>query len=165
MSSTGTFTPDGSVSLTKSTVDVVVKDKPAAGESATYTPEGTVVPNVTLSTTTVNSISDVGTLPSCTLPKLTTSVLNENLTLSWADGAFSAGTLPTKGSDTTVATGVSTATATFTGTGARLVAEKCPDVSSASFTGTAGNVSVSGTPSGTVSQPEFTGRATTVTVS
>ena len=149
MSATGTFTPEGSVSVTKSSVDIVVNNRAGTGQANTYTPEGTVVPDITLSTTTMNSITDVGTLPSCTLPKLTTSVVQENLTLSWADGTFSAGSLPTKGSDTTVATGISEATATFTGTGARLVAESVPNVTGATFTGTEGNVSVSGTPSGT----------------
>ena len=94
--------------------------------SSSYTPQGTVAaPTLTVTTTntTVNSITDVGTLPTCTLPELTTSVVNENLTLSWTDGTFTAGTLPTKGSDTTVATGIDTATATaptFTGTQATI---------------------------------------------
>lgn len=94
--------------------------------SSSYTPQGTVAaPTLTVTTTntTVNSITDVGTLPTCTLPELTTSVVNENLTLSWAAGSFSAGTLPTKGSNTTVATGIDTATATaptFIGTQATI---------------------------------------------
>ena len=74
--------------------------------SGSYTPGGSVTPSVTLNTTTVNSITDVGTLPS-----FTATVNNEKLTLSW-----STGTLPTKGNNTTVATGVQSATASFTGT-------------------------------------------------
>ena len=77
--------------------------------SGSYTPAGTVgAPTITVtgdSTGTVNSITDVGTLPSLT-------VANEVLT-------FSPGTLPTKGSDTTVVTATGTITAsapTFTGT-------------------------------------------------
>ena len=90
--------------------------------SGSYTPSGQInagAPTVTLSTTTVNSIESVGALPSCTLPSFGASVVNETLTLSWNAGAFNAGSLPTKGANTTVATGVqSTAagTTTFTGT-------------------------------------------------
>lgn len=54
--------------------------------------------DVTATTTTVNSITAVGTLPS-----LTTTVTNKVLTIGW-----STGTLPTKGVDTTVLTGIST---------------------------------------------------------
>lgn len=84
-------------------------------DSATgaYTPQGTCSgTSVTLATTTVNSITDVGALPS-----LTMSVSNEILTI-----AFSQGSLPTKGGDTTVATGtVSSVTQpTFTGTAATI---------------------------------------------
>lgn len=114
MTATGTFTPDGSVSAPTITVDT-------AG-----------------ATTTVNSITDVGTLPT-----LTTTVVNETLTIS-----FSQGTLPSKGSDTTVKTGDATYTA-----------------SAPTFTGTQGSVSVAGTPEGTVSQPTFSGTAATITVS
>lgn len=77
-----------------------------------YTPAGTVSKpdvDVTPSDTTVNSITDVGTLPTFT-------VANEVLTLA-------AGTLPTKGSDTTVLTAVTAAlheTPAFTGTAATI---------------------------------------------
>lgn len=77
--------------------------------SGSYTPEGTCSgTSVTLATTTVNSITAVGTLP-----ELTMSVSNETLNI-----AFTQGTLPTKGGDTTVATGtVSSVTQpTFSGT-------------------------------------------------
>lgn len=72
-----------------------------------------------------------------TLPSFTATVSGKKLTLG-----FSAGSLPTKGTAVTVAT----------------------SVKSAGFTGTAGNVSVKGTPAGTVSKPTFTGTAATVTV-
>lgn len=81
--------------------------------SGSYTPEGTCSgTSVTLATTTVNSITTVGTLP-----ELTMSVSNETLTI-----AFSQGTLPTKSGDTTVATGtVSSVTQpTFSGTPATI---------------------------------------------
>lgn len=84
--------------------------------TVSHTPAGTVsTPTITVTpnTTTVNSITAVGTLPS-----LSTSVTNRCLTLTW-----NAGTLPTKGANTTVATGIKSATATqptFTGTAATL---------------------------------------------
>ena len=104
LSSSGSFTPDGSVSFTNQNVTTTVS-KALSGET-TYTPEGTVTPTVTLTNTTVNSITDVGTLPTCTMPILETTVANENLSISWTDGTFAAGTLPTKGADVSVATGV-----------------------------------------------------------
>ena len=151
--STGKFTPEGSVAFTNSNQTATVSK--ASSGTATYTPEGTVAaPTISVatagSTTTVNSITDVGTLP-----RLTTTVADENLTLGW-----SAGTLPTKGANTTVKTGDAAYSASapkFTGTGARLVTGNISVPSSASFTGTEGDVSVSGTPAGTVSQPTFDG--------
>ena len=192
--STGKFTPSGSVStptFTGTAGSISASGTPSGTVSistgsgtANYTPAGTVsTPTITVtpSTTTVNSITAVGTLPSCTLPSLSTSVSNETLTLSWTEGSFSAGSLPTKGDDTTVATGISSATSTqptFSGTGAELTAtfsgtsstftgSFTPEgsVSQPTFTGTEGNVSVTGTPEGSVSQPSFTGTAGTVTVS
>ena len=209
---TGNFTPQGSVSLgtaasastgaisyisaigTKSFSGTAATIKPkvtAAGTvaistgsgTANYTPAGTVTaPTISVSsagsTTTVNSITDVGTLPS-----LTTTVANENLTIG-----FSQGTLPTKGSNTTVKTGDASYTATaptFTGTGAELTAtftgtevegsasytpagsvtvNSTTSYLTGSFSGTQGSVSVSGTPSGTVSQPTFSGTEATITV-
>lgn len=132
-SSSGTYKPEGSVTISTSQTG-----------TANYTPAGSVsAPTITVTpnTTTVNSITDVGTLPTWT-----GTVANENLTIGW-----SAGTLPTKGDNTTVATGIQSATASqpsFTGTGAVLTA---------AFDGTSKSVSVSGTPTGNVSQPTFTG--------
>lgn len=154
----GTFTPEGSVSVsTNATANKTATVAPAASGEATYTPAGSVAaPTISVAsagtTTTVNSITAVGTLP-----ELTTTVANETLTLGW-----SAGTLPTKGNNTTVKTGDASYSASapaFTGTGVRLVTGNIPVPSTytASFTGTAGSISVSGTPSGTVSQPTFTG--------
>lgn len=131
-SGTATYTPEGSVSLTNTSKNIsldraagtssnyTVKEAKtvtvgttsttptvtiAEGSSSDYQVTGTVgTPTITVtpSTTTVNSITAVGTLPT-----LTTTVANENLTIGW-----SAGTLPTKGSDTTVATGIQSATST-----------------------------------------------------
>lgn len=154
MTSTGDFTPAGTVALSNTNQTTTVSK---TSGTATYTPEGSVAaPTISVktagTTTTVNSITAVGTLPS-----LTTTVANENLTLGW-----DAGTLPTKGSNTTVKTGDAAYEATapaFTGTGARLVTGNISVPSSATFTGTEAEVSVSGTPSGTVSQPTFSGTA------
>lgn len=132
--SSGKFTPAGTISAANNT-------------SGNYTPAGTVgAPTISVATagatTTVNSITNVGTLPT-----LSTTVEDETLVFN-----FSQGTLPTKGADTTVKTGdasYSASAPSFTGTKVKL-----------SFTGTEGNVSVSGTPTGTVSQPTFTGDGT-----
>lgn len=157
MNSTGSFTPAGSVKLTNSNKTAAVSA--AESGAVTYTPDGTVAaPTISVktagTTTTVNSITAVGTLPNYT-------VSGEVLTLTQ-------GTLPTKGKNQTVKTGDAAYQATapaFTGTGVRLVTGNISVPTSASFSGTAGAVSVSGTPSGTVSQPTFTGTTGSVTVS
>ena len=194
-SGTTNYTPAGNVSkptFSGTAGNVSVSGTPSGNVTistgtgtANYTPAGNISkPNVTVtpSTTTVNSITDVGTLPS-----LGTTVENENLTLSW-----SAGTLPTKGSDTDVMTGATAALAsapTFTGTGAELKATfsggsmtstgtftPAGEVSQpifngtavdleAEFTGTSMNSTGKFTPSGDVSKPTFTGTQGTVTVS
>lgn len=164
--STGSFTPEGTVSqptFTGSSSSVTITSE--ASESGNYTPAGSVAaPTISVAsagaTTTVNSITDVGTLPT-----LSTTVVNENLTIS-----FSQGTLPTKGSDTTVKTGDASYSASapaFTGTKVSLTGTTTASgtVSQPTFTGTQGSVSVSGTPEGTVSQPTFSGTAATITVS
>ena len=152
LTSTGTFTPSGTINFSNTNRTTTVSKTTG---TATYTPEGSVsAPTISVatagSTTTVNSITAVGTLPS-----LTATVENENLTLIW-----DAGTLPTKGSNTTVKISDATYTASapsFTGTGARLVTNGISVPDSATFTGNSGSIEVSGTPSGSVSQPTFTG--------
>ena len=225
LTSTGSFTPAGTISYTVDTsssggqaivtsVTSTSDGSPLAGTnsttanvvktaftgtsgsvSVTGTASGSVsAPTISVSsagaTTTVNSITDVGTLPS-----FSATVANENLTLG-----FSQGTLPTKGSDTTVKTGDASYEAsapTFTGGSITSTGDFTPTgevkfrrYSSASaytdydgiklsavltggsnkylhttFTGTEGSVSVSGTPAGTVSQPTFTGDSLTSTSS
>lgn len=156
--STGSFTPEGTVNVsTNATTNKTATVSPASSGTATYTPGGNVsAPTISVatagSTTTVNSITAVGTLP-----EWTGTVSNEVLTIAW-----SAGTLPTKGSNTTVKTGdaaYSATAPTFTGTGVRLVTGNIavPNTYTATFTGSSGSISVTGTPSGTVSQPTFTG--------
>ena len=100
-------------------------------DSATgnYTPAGTVsAPTVTVSvnTASVKPFGSAGTLPSCTLPEMTATVSGETLTLGWTAGSFSAGTLPSAGTDVTVATGIKSATASapvFTGTSGSITVE------------------------------------------
>lgn len=163
MTSTGTYTPAGTIAFTNTNKTATVSK--ASSGTATYTPQGTIsAPTISVATagttTTVNSITDVGTLP--TMP--TYSVSSEVLTIT----AGSAGTLPTKGANTTVKTGDATYEAsapTFTGTGARLVTGNISVPSSATLTGTEATISVSGTPTGSVSQPTFTGTSKSVSVS
>ena len=77
--------------------------------SGSYTPAGTVsVSEAADTTTTVNSITAVGTLPSFSYDSAT-----EALT-------FSQGTLPTKGADTSVVTASGARTASFSGTAATI---------------------------------------------
>lgn len=132
----GSFTPAGTVSQPTFSGESMTS-------SGTFTPSGSVsAPEISVdtagATTNVNSITSVGSLPS-----FSCAVANENLTMSWDAGA-----LPTKGANTTVKTGDATYSA-----------------SAPTFTGTQGNVSVSGTPAGSVSQPTFNGTQDTVTVS
>lgn len=144
------FTPAGTVTISK------------GSGTANYTPSGSVsvdAPSVTLKTSSITPMGSVGSLPSCTLPVLTTTVANETLTLSWTSGAWDAGALPTVGTAVTVATGVSSVTAgsaSFTGTGVEL---------KASFTGTSGNATATYTPSGTVTQPTFEGTEANISAS
>ena len=113
--------------------------------------------DVALSSTTVNSITDVGALPSM-------EVDNETLT-------FYPGTLPTKGANTTVATAVKTQP-TFTGSttyikgniaanGITVTSSYTPaGTVTGSFSGTTATFTGTYTPSGTVSKPTFAGTKT-----
>ena len=176
-SATGSFTPAGTVSqptFTGETSQIDIDVTPsgtvsqptftgnAMNSTGTFTPEGTVSkPNVSVtpSTTSVNSITDVGTLP-----VLTTTVANETLTIG-----FSQGTLPTKGAAQTVMTGATAAldaAPTFTGTQGNVQVSGTPTgtVSQPTFTGTEATFQADVTPRGTISQPTFTGATGTVTV-
>lgn len=169
LTSTGNFTPSGSVGLTSSdststgaiSYISALGTKSFSGTAATIKPKVTAAGNVTIATAntgTANytpagsvaaptiSVSSAGSTTTVnsitdvgTLPSLTTTVSNENLTIS-----FSQGTLPTKGSDTTVKTGDASYTASapaFTGTGAVLTA---------TFSGTEVEGTASYTPAGSV---------------
>lgn len=135
----GSYTPAGSVTVgTKSVTPTITV---AEGTSSNgYQVTGTVsTPTITVTpaTGTVNSITDVGTLPS-----LTTTVENEVLTIGWSQG-----TLPTKGADQTVATGIQSATATqpaFTGGYIKATSTSVTVPSGTnSFSGTAATITVS----------------------
>lgn len=95
--------------------------------STNYTPTGVITtPEITvnMSKKSINNVTDAGTLPSCTLPTFSATVVNENLTIAWGAGSFNAGALPTLESDVSVATDVQSATATqpaFTGTQTTIV--------------------------------------------
>lgn len=132
-SASGSFTPQGTVSQPTFSGNETTS-------TGKFTPSGEVsTPTITVTPST-DSVEGMATAGS--LPELTMTVSNENLTIG-----FDAGSLPTKASAKTFMTGAS-ATA-----------------SKPAFTGTEGDVEVKGTPSGTVSQPTFTGTAGTVTVS
>lgn len=161
---TATYVPNGAVSAPTFT------GKPGA-INASYTPKGNVsAPGVTVTpnTTTVNSITGVGSLPN-----FSANVSNETLVFGW-----NAGSLPTSVNNVTVVTGIKSATATaptFTGAAGTATGSYTPNgtVSAPSFTGTgtmfkfAGNnatISAQYTPAGTVDKPSFTGTPTNVTV-
>ena len=170
LTSTGKFTPAGSIGFTN-TNKIATVSKAVSG-TATYTPEGSVAAP-TISVKTAGTTATVKNPTSVTVAKTVvaaapgTTAPSNNLTyysvtdetLSLYQIGYTTGASITT-ADVTVKTGDAAyeATApTFTGTGARLVTDNISVPSSATFTGTEGNLSVSGTPSGTVSQPTFTG--------
>ena len=132
------------------------------GEELTST--GTFTPAGNISTPTITVTPTEDTVYSITdvgtLPEL--SVTGEVL-------SFSAGTLPTKGAAQTViasATAALDAAPEFTGTQGNVSVTGTPTGtnSAPAFTGTTGAVSVTGTPAGSVSQATFSGTAATITV-
>ena len=116
-------TTTGSVSLTKSTVDIKPSAtgtaanvyKPAGSVSSSFTgtsSSGTIsgtatAPTISVktagSTTSVTPFGSAGTLPSATMPTYTVASGSETLTIT--AGSFSAGTLPSAGTAVTVKTG------------------------------------------------------------
>ena len=179
LTSTGNFTPAGSVSLTNGNKTAAVKT--ASSGTTTYTPGGTVsTPTISVTTAgttaqikqvsgVTNMVSALATAaPGATAPANAItyySVADENLSL-YQIGATKAA--PCSTANVTVKTGdasYSSSAPTFSGTGVRLVTDNISVPTSASFSGTQGSVSVSGTPSGTVSQPTFTGEEGTVSTS
>ena len=171
-SSTGSYTPEGSVGLTNENKTATVA--PTSG-TATYTPAGSVAaPTISVgtagSTTTIKNPTSVtvaktvvAAAPGATAPanSLTYySVADENLSL-YQIGYTTGASITT--SNVTVKDGDASYTASapaFTGTGVRLVTGNISVPTSASFTGTEETITVSGTATGTVSQPTFTGTKT-----
>lgn len=153
------YTPQGIINAqsftgTKATIGVAgtAEAQVFTGHPVDYTPAGVNTgANVTLTHDTVNSITDVGTLP--VLPTFT--VNNGQLIITGGNP----GTLPTKGADQTVAVDVDTITQpTFTGTLAQITAEGENATSAVSASGQY-------TPEGGIEQANFSGTPTTITVS
>lgn len=172
MTSTGKFTPSGSVSLTNGNTTATVS--PAGSGEATYTPAG----NVTAGAITVKTAGSTDTIhnptkvtvaktietaaPSATAPaNAITYYAVANETLSLYQIGYTTGDSITT-SDVTVKTGdaaYESANPTFSGTGVRLVTGNISVPTSASFSGTEDDVSVSGTTTGSVSDGTFSGTA------
>ena len=174
LTSTGTYTPAGSVSvITESTSNKTATVGPVSG-TATYTPEGSIdAPTISVktagSTTTIKNPTSVivaktvvAAAPNTTAPANAFtyySVENENLSL-YQLGYTTGDSITT--SNVTVKNGDASYEATgpvFHGTGVCLKTGNIavPNTYTATLTGTEGTISVSGTPSGTVSKPDFAG--------
>jgi len=168
-SSSGSFTPSGSVTLTKTNKTTVVS--PADSGEASYTPAGTCsAPTITVATAgstttiknptsvtvakTINAVAPGGTAPSNNITYY--SVSGETLSL-YQIGYTTGASITTE--NKTVKTGDATYSATqptFTGTGVRLV-NTVSTADSASFSGEAGSVSVSGVPTGSITNGTLSG--------
>ena len=180
LTSTGSITPNGSVSVTtKTTTNKTAIVSAASSGTATYTPEGSIeTPTISVktagSTTTIKNPSSatvaktvVTAAPGATAPanNLTYySVTDENLSL-YQLGYTTGASITT--ANVTVKTGdaeYESTQPTFSGTGVRLVTGNIPVPSTyeANFTGSASDISVSGTPSGSIG---LTTSNTVVTVS
>lgn len=172
INSTGKFTPSGSVGLTTSNKTATVSA--ASSGEATYTPEGSVsAPTISVktagSTTTIKNPTSttcaktvVAAAPGTTAPanSLTYYAVSGE-TLSLYQIGYTTGASITT-SDVTVKNGDAAYQATapsFTGTGKRLVTGNIAVPTSASFTGTEGNLAVTAsyTPAGTNDDLTFTG--------
>ena len=179
---TGTFTPNGTVTVTTKTVSskTAVVTQAESGET-TYTPGGSIDP-ITISvvgtggsTTTIKNPTSVtvaktvvAVAPNSETPPPNAvtyyDVTNQNLRL-YQLGYTTGASITT--SNVTVKNGDATYTAsqpTFTGTGVRLVTGgiSVPNTYQATWSGIENNISVSGTPNGTVSKPTFTGTKTQI---
>lgn len=171
--STGSYTPEGSISFSNTNKTATVSA--ASSGTATYTPAGSVAaPTISVgtagSTATVKSVKTNNTVVSAV-----TAGASPNNAISYSsyDSATETLTLNKIGyntssavvtEDKTVKTGDATYTATapaFTGTGVRLVTGNISVPNTASFTGTESTVTVTGTSAGSISsQGTFTGTKT-----
>ena len=173
---TGTFTPNGTVTVTTKTVsNKTAAVIPAESGEVTYTPGGSIdAPIISVvgtggSTTTIKNPTSVtvaktvvAAAPGATAPSNAITyydVTNQNLRL-YQLGYTTGASITT--SNVTVKNGDAAYVAsqpTFTGTGVRLVTGgiSVPNTYQATWSGIENNISVSGTPNGTVSKPTFTG--------
>lgn len=178
MTSTGSFTPEGGVTLSNSNVTATVSAAPSG--TTTYTPGGTVgTPTISVktagSTTTIKNptsktvVTGLATAaPGATAPSNAVTyydVTDEVLSL-YQLGATTGDSITT--SNVTVKDGDAAYEASqpsWTGTAVRLVTGNISVPSSATFSGTAGDVSVSGTTTGSVATTTATTENKTTTVS
>ena len=142
----GTFTPSGTIAVnaaggsgTSYTPTGSIAVNAASGSGTSYTPEGSVsAPAISVKTAgATQSITPFGSAG--TLPELTMTVTDGNLTIG-----FSQGTLPAAGTAVTVKTGdavYQAAQPTFTGTEKKLAFTG--DQKKLQFVGTQGTVTVS----------------------
>jgi len=168
--STGKFTPSGSVVTTNKTFSVT--GTAAGNDPADYTPEGDVsAPTISIATAGTTEViknptsttvakTVVTAAPGATAPANAItyySVANETLNL-YQLGYTTGDSITTN--NVTVKTGDASYTAskpTFTGTGAKLTTDTIKEATGV-FNGTEGNVSVTGTPNGSITnQGTFTG--------
>ena len=169
--STGTFTPEGSINLNFSRERITIYGD-VVTTGATYTPAGSVTaPTISVktagSTTTIHNPTSVtvaktvvAAAPGATAPAnaVTYYAVNDE-TLSLYQLGYTTGASITT-SNVTVKNGDAAYEAsapTFTGSGTILSSKDISLVSYATFTGKQGDIEVSGTASGTVSQPSFSG--------
>lgn len=180
MTSTGKFTPNGSVTVSTKTTENKTAAVSATTGTATYTPGGSVTaPTISVGTAgTTTSIKNptaqtvaktvVAAAPNTTAPdnNLTYYSVNNEVLSLYQLGYTTGDSITT--SNVTVKTGDASYTAsqpTFTGTGVRLVTDNIPVPSTydASFSGTEGNLSVSGTTAGSIGSMTFTGTKVNIT--
>ena len=172
---TGKFTPAGEINLTKTNKTAIVSKAPSG--TATYTPEGFVAaPTISVKTagatgTIKNPTSQtvakavVAAAPGAATPQNSLtyySVADETLSL-YQLGYTTGDSITTD--NVTVKTGDAIYEASapkFTGTGARLVTGNISTVDSATFSGTEGDISTSGTPNGANGTIIFTGTKTQI---
>ena len=164
-SASGTFTPQGSVAAPTFTGQ-------STTSTGTFTPAGSVAaPTFTgQSTTSTGKFTPEGTITGITggtktVKQFKTQGAMPTYTVTNHNLIITAGTLPT-GEDVTVGDGSISSQGTFTGTEGNVSVTGTPLGSNSApiFTGTEGSVSVTGTPLGSNSAPAFTGTEGSVSV-
>jgi len=159
--STGKFTPSGSVSssFSGSSTESTGKFTPSGSVSSSFSGSSTTS---TGTYTPAGSISGI-TGGTKTIKQFKTAGSMPSFTVSNGNLTITDGSVPT-GEDVTVGDGSISSQGSFTGTEATISVSGTPSGSvSSSFTGTEDDVTVTGTPSGSVSS-SFTGTEDDVTV-